>query len=145
MIVFDLRCNKDHVFEAWFASSSAFEAQAKSGAVSCPVCGSAKVVKALMAPAVAGTRRDDEPMSRPEAPSNGKPATYINALKELRDHVESTCEHVGARFPEEARKMHYGEAEKRNIYGEATESQADKLREEGIDFDRIPWLPSHDA
>lgn len=145
MIVFDLRCNKDHVFEAWFASSDAFDDQTKAGAVSCPVCGSAKVAKALMAPAVAGTKKSDVAAEPLGAQQNSERATYMNALKGLRAHVEATCDNVGSRFPEEARKMHYGEAEKRSIYGEASERQAEALREEGIEFARIPWLPNHDA
>jgi len=145
MIVYDLRCSKDHVFEAWFASSDAFDEQSKAGAVTCPLCGSFKVAKALMAPAVAGTKKTDEAPARPDAPAAGQPATYFNALKELRQHVESTCDYVGPGFAEEARKMHYGEAEKRNIYGEATEKQADALREEGVDCHAIPWLPNQDA
>jgi hypothetical protein len=148
MIVFDLRCHKDHVFEAWFASSEAFDEQSKAGAVACPLCGSAKVAKALMAPAVAGTRKSDEPTPRAEGAEGSEPAqqtTYFNALKELRAHVENTCDYVGPNFAEEARKMHYGEAEKRNIYGEATERQAKSLREEGVDCHQIPWLPNQDG
>jgi hypothetical protein len=144
MIVFDLRCHKDHVFEAWFANSDAFEEQSTAGAVVCPLCGSAKVSKALMAPAVAGTRKADAPPARDDAPPQQQ-AMYFNALKELREHVEKTCDYVGPNFAEEARKMHYGEAEKRNIYGEATDKQADTLREEGVDCHRIPWLPNQDA
>jgi hypothetical protein len=144
MIVFDLRCHRDHVFEAWFASGEAFDEQSKAGAVACPLCGSAKVAKALMAPAVAGTRRSEEPTERGAAPAQ-QPATYFNALKELREHVEKTCDYVGPRFAEEARKMHYGESEKRNIYGEATDKQAEALREEGVDCHQIPWLPGQDA
>ena len=145
MIVFDLRCHKDHVFEAWFASSEAFDEQSMAGAVACPLCGSAKVIKALMAPAVAGTKKSDKPAERAEAPAPAPQATYFNALKELREHVEKTCDYVGPKFAEEARKMHYGESEKRNIYGEATEKQADRLREEGVDCHQIPWLPNQDA
>lgn len=150
MIVYDLRCHKDHVFEAWFASSEAFDRQAEAGAVMCPICGSRKVSKALMAPAVAGIRnRDEAPASttgpRPETPEQVHIGRYMNVLRELRRQVEKHCDYVGERFPEEARKMHYGEADKRNIYGEATEAEAQALREEGIAFERIPWIPNHDA
>ena len=151
MIVFDLRCHKDHVFEAWFASGEAFDEQSKAGAVACPLCGSAKVTKALMAPAVAGTKKSDrpgnsdQPAERAEAPAPAQQATYFNALKDLREHVEKTCDYVGPKFAEEARKMHYGETEKRNIYGEATDKQAESLREEGVDCHQIPWLPNQDA
>lgn len=145
MIVFDLRCHKDHVFEAWFASGEAFDEQSKAGAVACPLCGSAKVTKALMAPALAGTKKSDEPAPRADTPAPGQQATYFNALKELRAHVEKTCDYVGPNFAEEARKMHYGEAEKRSIYGEATDKQAASLREEGVDCHQIPWPPNQDA
>jgi hypothetical protein len=148
MIVYDLQCHKNHVFEAWFASSGAFDRQAKAGAVVCPVCGSKKVSKALMAPAVSGTRtRDDKaPATAGEGPPDtARVGMYMNALKELRQHVEQSCDYVGEKFPEEARKMHYGEADKRNIYGEASETEAEKLRDEGVTFERIPWAPTHDA
>lgn len=141
MIVYDLTCGNDHDFEAWFPSSEAYDKQRKARKVPCPVCGDAKVSKALMAPSVAGAKKKD----------GGKPihttgqAAFVTALRELRHHVEANCDNVGERFPEEARKMHYGEAEKRNIYGEATEAEAETLSDEGITCQRIPWVPGHDA
>lgn len=149
MIVFDLRCGRDHEFEAWFASSEAFDRQAKAKKVACPVCGDTKVVKALMAPAVAGTRKKGETAS--PKPGKGKAVMaeqmgqYMTALRMLRSEVEKNCDYVGERFPEEARKMHYGEADKRNIYGEASSDEARALAEEGVAVQAIPWAPDHDA
>jgi len=152
MIVFDLRCRRDHEFEAWFASSEAFEKQARAKKVACPVCGDTRVAKALMAPAVSGTKTRDAAAPPPhkskgagKAVMAGQGGQYMTALRALRDHVEKSCDNVGERFPEEARKMHYGEAEKRNIYGEASADEAGALADEGIDVQQIPWAPDHDA
>jgi len=141
MIVYDLTCGNGHGFEAWFQSSEAYDKQRKARKVLCPMCGDAKVSKALMAPSVSGTKKKD----RAKATHAAGPAAYMAALRELRQQVEANCDNVGERFPEEARKMHYGEAEKRNIYGEATESEAEALSDEGIECQRIPWVPPHDA
>jgi hypothetical protein len=146
MIVYDLRCGNDHEFESWFQSSDAFDSLAKARQVACPVCGNTKVTKSLMAPAVSGAKKKDadrtKAVSSPAAQQMGQ---YMQALRELRAQVEKNCDYVGEKFPEEARKMHYGEAETRNIYGEASNSEAEALREEGIEFQRVPWTPEHDA
>lgn len=145
MIVYDLRCGNDHEFESWFQSSGAFDALAKARQLACPICGDTSVAKALMAPAVSGARKREE---QPKAVSSGaaqQMGQYMQALRELRAQVEKNCDYVGQTFPEEARKMHYGEAETRNIYGEASDSEAEALREEGIEFGRVPWAPEHDA
>src|SRR5690606_8823111 len=115
MIVFDLRCRKGHVFEAWFPDSAAYEDQAAGGKVACPLCGSRKVTKALMAPNVASSKdRPDprKPEGRHEAVAmaeTAKAAELRRLLRELRRHVEQNCDYVGERFAEEARKIHYGE------------------------------------
>ena len=96
----------------------------------------------LMAPSVSGTKEKGDDRKTVQAAG---PAVYMAALRELRQHVETNCDNVGDRFPEEARKMHYGETEKRHIYGEATETEAKELVEEGIECQRIPWVPEHDA
>lgn len=139
MIVFDLKCARKHVFEAWFPDSAAFEAQSEAGEVVCPVCGSRKVKKALMAPNIA-SRKD---LSSSEQKSAATAA--LKLLAEVREQVEKNCEFVGERFAEEARRIHYGESAKRDIYGQATEEEAEDLLEEGIEFSRIPWLPRHDG
>jgi len=139
MIVYELICSNEHSFEAWFQDSAAYDKQRKQRKVRCPVCDDAKISKALMAPAVAGAKKKDK---QPHSMGQG---AYMNALRELRRHVEANCDNVGDRFPEEARKIHYGETEKRNIYGDATKEEAEALGEEGIECQRIPWVPPHDA
>jgi hypothetical protein len=159
MIRYALSCDQGHVFESWFASSAAYDKQAKRALVTCPVCGSAKVEKAIMAPHLA---RRDITGPQPPAPPNPAPAppaqtpvpektpvAMVSAaeremrqkLKELRDHVTKNASYVGPRFPEEARKIHYGEAEHRSIYGEASAEEAKALHEEGIEFHPLPVLP----
>ena len=142
MILFDLKCANQHVFEAWFQDSGAFEAQAAGNEITCPICGDTAIAKALMAPAVAKTRKTGDRRPDKAAVRMGQ---YMNALSELRQHVERNCDYVGEKFPEEARKIHYGEAEHRDIYGEASDEDATELKDEGVEFQRIPWVPPHDA
>jgi hypothetical protein len=134
MISYNLRCAKEHVFEAWFRNSVAYEEQAAKKSVSCPVCGSKKVEKSIMAPSVAKSSGRETVELTPEK--------MRGMLVKLRESVEANCDNVGTEFPEEARKIHYGEAEHRNIYGQASEDDATELAEEGIEFGRIPWVPS---
>jgi hypothetical protein len=136
MILFDLRCSHGHEFEAWFRDGATYEEQAAEGAIACAVCGDTAVSKALMAPAVAtgGARLDPE-----------RAAAAMRELRKVQEHIEKTFDHVGPQFAEEARKMHYGETDKRSIYGEATRSEAKELRDEGIAVGQIPWLPRHDG
>ena len=136
MIRFTLRCSAEHEFEGWFRSGEAFEAQQKAAEIACPECGDARIEKALMAPNI-GRSHKNLP-----APS---PAQMRAALLELRRQVETNCDYVGPRFAEEARKMHYGEADPHGIYGEATAEESKELTEEGITFGRIPWVPTTDA
>jgi hypothetical protein len=138
MISFNLRCAKDHVFEAWFKDSASFDEQVKRKAVSCPSCGGTKIEKGVMAPNIS------RGSSRGTSHNMPSPADIRAALLELRSAVEQNCDYVGTEFPEEARKIHYGEADRRNIYGEATAEEATELVEEGIEFGKIPWLPSTD-
>jgi hypothetical protein len=145
MIVFDLLCPNDHEFESWFQDSAAFEKLAKAGHVACPICGDTKISKSLMAPAVSGTKKKSNEKMAISAKAAQQMGQYMEAVKEMREQVEKNCDYVGEKFPEEARKMHYGEAETRNIYGEATDSEADALKEEGVEVQRIPWTPSEDA
>ena len=143
MIVFSLRCSRSHIFEAWFRDGAGYERQAAAGEISCPVCGDNAVAKAPMAPNIA-SRRDSEPPAResPEARARGE---MLKRLRALRSEVEKNSEHVGARFPEEARKIHHGEAERRSIHGDADRKEAEALREEGIDVRAIPWVPRADG
>lgn len=132
MILYDLRCGQDHGFEGWFRDSKAYDGQRRAGRVVCPVCGDKKVRKAPMAPRVAKGR------------AGGSEAEALAALRQMRRQVEANCDYVGERFAEEARKIHYGETEKRGIYGEATESASKELADEGIEVGRIPWVPLAD-
>jgi len=138
MISYDLKCAKGHVFEAWFKDSANFDRLKRAGKVVCAHCGNAKIAKAPMAPAVA---------SKKLAPSEevAQAAAARKMLYQMREAVEKNCEPVGEKFAEEARKMHYGEADKRNIYGQATPTEAQELREEGIEFGELPWAERGDA
>jgi hypothetical protein len=139
MILFDLRCTKGHVFEAWFRDNASFDSQAKAGAVDCPACGSRKIEKAPMAPRIGkGTEVSRRQMAK-------ELAEMKRQLTELRAKVEANCDYVGNNFAEEARRIHYGEVDRRDIYGEATDDEAKELTDEGIEFARIPWPQRHDS
>ena len=153
MIRYSLNCDNAHEFESWFANSEAYDKQAKRKLVTCPVCNSAKVEKTLMAPGVVGAKK--RAGAPPASPSSPRPADtaspvammspqeqeFRKKLKELRDHLTKNADYVGQKFPEEARKMHYGDIEHRSIYGEASPDQAKELHEEGIEFHPLPVLP----
>jgi hypothetical protein len=165
MIRYTLNCEHGHTFESWFQNSAAYDKQAKRALVTCPACGSAKVEKAIMAPrlsrAEAAQPGEAPPMPPPSMPASlpppalppaapGKTPVAImspqerelrNKLKELREHVTKNADYVGPRFPEQARKIHYGEIEHRSIYGEASPDEAKALHEEGIEFHPLPILP----
>lgn len=142
MILFNLRCAKDHEFEGWFRNGDAYEEQAAARKISCPVCGSRKVEKAPMAPRIG---KGAEQASERQQAEVKKAAEMMKALRELRAKIEAESDYVGDRFAEEARRIHYGETEMRSIYGESTEEESEALREEGIPFARIPWVPRHDS
>ncbi len=154
MIRYALACDKGHEFESWFADSGAYDKQAKRGLVACPHCGTIKVDKTIMAPRLARARKRTQPNEMPhtavpEKAQEKAPVAMISPqeqelrgkLKELRDHLTKNADHVGTKFPEEARKMHYGEIEHRSIYGEASPDDAKALAEEGIEFHPLPILP----
>jgi hypothetical protein len=154
MIRYTLACDKGHNFESWFPDSAAYDKQAKRGIVTCPHCGSAKVEKAIMAPRLssASKKRKTAGAPHPAAMQNAQENSHVamispqeqefrTKLKELREHLTKNSDNVGTKFPEEARKMHYGETEHRSIYGEATPQDAKELLEEGIEFHPLPILP----
>jgi hypothetical protein len=152
MIHYNLRCQRGHTFESWFQSSSAYEAQEKHKLVNCPVCGSAKVERAIMAPQIVSKKGKDRALPAPAAAVDvAAPASTpllmaqereLRAkLKELRDHIVKSADNVGERFPVEARKMHYGDIEHRPIYGEASPDEARALIEEGVEVTPLPVLP----
>jgi hypothetical protein len=147
-----LRCDAGHAFESWFQNSSAYESQEKRKLVSCPACGSANVERAIMAPQIVSKKRDrPEPAPAAAATEAAAPASTplmmaqereLRAkLKELRDHIVKNADNVGERFPNEARKMHYGELEHRPIYGEASPEEARSLIDEGVEVSPLPVLP----
>jgi hypothetical protein len=156
MILYRLRCSKGHEFESWFKDSKTYERQEKKSLIGCAVCGDAKVARAIMSPRI-GKGGDKVEVAAPPAPTpaptpsgeqqkmaalaRSMPKELREALLKVRAEVEKTCEHVGDRFAEEARKIHYGESDKRGIYGETTDEEATALAEEGIEFGRLPWIP----
>jgi hypothetical protein len=141
MIRYALKCSADHGFESWFQSAEAFEKLARSGMIACPVCGTAEVVKTLMAPAVRPARNPvstDTETARPLA----TPTTPLSeALAALRREVEANSEYVGSDFASEARRIHDGDAPERAIYGEAAPAEARKLIEDGVPVAPLPFLP----
>jgi hypothetical protein len=155
MIRYALVCAKGHGFESWFQNSAAYDKQAKRGLVECPVCGNTKVEKAIMAPRIAGTRKRGKvlvpvPMGDvPAADAVKAPVAMVSPqeqevrakLKELKEHLTKNSDYVGQKFPEEARKMHYGDIERRSIYGEATLQDAKEMHDEGIEVHPLPVLP----
>lgn len=153
MIKYRLRCANDHAFESWFKDSATYERQEKRKLLECPVCGNPKVERAIMAPNVGrkgNARTEVVPVAAPDAsapavpavvPGPAMPAEMRKMLLELRQQVEKNCDYVGDKFADEARKIHYGETDKRGIYGETTDEEAAALADEGIEFGKLPWLP----
>lgn len=145
MIRYDLICDQGHAFDGWFRDSAAYDAQAASGLVACAVCGSAKVEKQLMTPGVPvkSNRKASASGSQTMMVAGRDPRAQalIDMMREMRRTVEANAEYVGDRFADEARKIHYEEAEQRGIYGEATADDAKALIEEGIEVQPLPRLP----
>ena len=157
MIRYSLQCEQGHAFESWFQSSSAYESQEKRRLVNCPICGSAKVERGIMAPQIVSKKGRDraEPAPVAAAPAaNTEVAASTSTpllmaqerelrakLRELRDHIVKNADNVGERFPNEARKMHYGDIEHRPIYGEASPDEARALIDEGVEVSPLPVLP----
>ncbi|MEO1066772.1 MAG: DUF1178 family protein [Pseudomonadota bacterium] len=164
-----MKCANGHVFDAWFEASGAFEQQRAAGYLSCPYCGDETIEKALMAPAVTGTKAqrsaDESPLIEPTLPASVPAAmppvettpvqtmpeplvhgdetmrAVVEKMREMRQWVESNADNVGDQFAEKAMKIHYGEEEHRSIFGKATPDEARELIEEGIDFLPLPTLP----
>ena len=137
MIRYALSCDHGHGFEAWFGGSADYDDQAARGLVECPVCGSNSVSKQIMAPSVAGTKK-----SPPSSDAAAKMRTMMmEAAREVRSHVEQNFDYVGDAFAREARDIHEGRSEKREIYGEATPADVKKLRDDGVPCAPLPALP----
>lgn len=165
MILYQLVCGRGHEFEAWFRNSATFDTQHLAGDVECPHCGRVDVNKAIMAPNISTskTRSDNDetdrllsqsslesqcnddsasPLTSAENASEDRArevaSKILEAVNSIREHVEASCDYVGDDFPDEARSLHYGESEKKGIYGNASEKDVNELREEGIDFISLP-------
>ncbi|MDP1625615.1 DUF1178 family protein [Parvibaculum sp.] len=144
MIRYALVCERDHEFDGWFASSETFDAQVAARDILCPHCGSGDVRKALMAPSLGkGTKNG---LKIPDASTPAEMAQKMSMkMLALKKHVEENCDYVGDKFAEEARRIHYGETEHRDIYGEATLDEARELVEEGVDVAPLPVVPPRQA
>lgn len=168
MIRYALQCERGHAFESWFQDSASYDKQAKRGLVTCPTCNSSKVEKSIMAPQIPRKGRSTEQRVGEEKAARARSRTKTTAesttatpvkqdapepvmlaqerelrakLKELCDHIKANSDNVGDQFPEQARKMHYGEIEHRPIHGEASPKEAKELIEEGVDVMPLPMLP----
>jgi hypothetical protein len=171
MIKYQLICDSMHEFEGWFQTSAAFNAQNQAGIITCPVCNSANVRRALMTPNLASPKRRRTP-SAVNIPNTGVPSTGLNGerlsppshqtkspesgaaapreveisdviaqLRQLQRKIKAECRDVGTEFAAEARKIHYGESAPENIYGQSSAEEREALADEGIDVAAIPWLP----
>ncbi|KOF17922.1 hypothetical protein AC244_16325 [Ensifer adhaerens] len=138
MIRYTLSCDKGHAFEGWFSSSDDFDRQMDRKLVSCPTCNSTSVAKQLMAPSIATARKKEA--TRALVMDQAQKET-VAKIRELVKAVRENAEDVGDRFPEEARKIHYGEADERGLIGQATVEEAVALLEEGIAIAPLPVLP----
>jgi hypothetical protein len=133
VIIFDLKCApQGHVFEAWFGSGEDYEAQRARGLVVCPICGAAEVTKAPMAARVGAT-------GEAAAPSPAAVKAALAGMAKAQKEMLASSEHVGDRFPNEARAIHLGEAEARAIHGRASPADAASLREEGVPIAPLPF------
>ena len=146
MIRYAMNCNNSHEFEGWFGSSADFDAQKDRGLLTCPICGSDHVDKALMSPSIRTADSGKNAASDAPAETRNLAATQMNSqviekIRELRNVIVANTEDVGNRFAEEARLIHYGESEARGIRGQADREQAQSLIQEGIDIMAIPDLP----
>jgi hypothetical protein len=138
VIKFSLSCDKGHAFEGWFSGSADFEHQTAAGLLACPVCNSPTVTKALMAPAVSTARKQDEKQAMVMDHARRE---MLAKIREAVASIKSNAEDVGERFPEEARRMHYGESDARGIIGQASLVDLHELLEEGIEVAPLPVLP----
>ncbi len=136
MIKYALTCEGDHEFDVWFASSKAYDEQSERGLIECPVCGSIKVTKQIMAPAVRASGQKSgrsSPMtSAPPQLPDISPEQFEKMASKVREHIAKTHHYVGDTFAEEARAMHYGEKDHKPVWGETSPEQARELADEGV-------------
>ncbi len=140
MILYQLLCHKGHDFEAWFRDSGTYDQQVMAGDVACPFCGSSVVNKAPLAPHIATGRGRGRTRSGAEDRAQQVAVKILDAVDGISREVEENCEFVGDEFAEEAKRIHYGESEKREIYGEATDEEAEELEDEGVEYFRFPFI-----
>lgn len=138
MIRYALICDNAHAFEGWFSASDDFDRQIASGFLTCPTCGSSAISKGLMAPSVSTARRKEE---LNQVAMDAARQVAIAKLKDAVAEIKASAEDVGERFPEEARKIHYGEADARGIFGKASLAEVHDLIDEGIGIAPLPVLP----
>ena len=149
MINFSLICKKNHEFEGWFRTSKDYDSQIKQGLISCPFCNDTSISKALMAPAVRSSKKthveklpsnENEKNNKTENKSLIKDDNIRVALRNFRSYIEKNCEDVGDNFAKEARLISKGESKERSIYGKVNNEDAEKLLDEGIEINAIPWI-----
>ena len=138
MIKYPLVCDNGHAFEGWFSSSADFDGQVARGLLTCPTCNSAAISKPLMAPSVATARKKEETRT---LMVNEAHREAVSRIREIVKTIRENSEDVGEKFPEEARKIHYGEAEQRGLIGQASLKEVESLLEEGIEVAPLPVLP----
>ena len=136
MICYSLICSENHTFESWFANTQAYEKLKKQNLLSCSICGTLKVEKAIMAPNVSAKSNSDLDQEKQKL----KPLDSQNAISELKNHIKNNSEDVGNNFALIARKMHDGETPERNIHGKTSLSEARSLSEDGVPIIPIPWF-----
>ena len=136
MIKFDLICENQHIFEASFDDSNSFEKQKKKKQIECPLCNSSTISKSVMAPNISGKSTSSAKINREKKKLF---SNYNKQLNKIKSEIEKNFTYVGKKFPEEARKIHYGEAKDKPIYGEATEKESQELVDEGIGLVRLPF------
>lgn len=138
MIKYSLTCDNAHAFEGWFSTGDDFDQQVESGFLTCPVCGSGAISKSLMAPSVSTARAKE---TRRAVAMDVVRAEAMAKLKATVAEIKASAEDVGERFPEEARKIHYGEADQRGIIGQASFGEVRELLDEGIEIAPLPVIP----
>ena len=137
MIRYDLFCENEHFFESWFKDSKSYQKQLEANEIACPKCNNSNISKSLMAPGIPKKTNT----KNGNVIANSSSSSINNAIRKIRDEIKKNSEYVGDQFPEEARKIHYNEAEMRSIYGKASKKEITELVDEGIDIIQIPEIP----
>ena len=137
MIRYDLFCENEHFFESWFKDSKSYQKQLEANEIACPKCNNSNISKSLMAPGIPKKTNT----KNGNVIANSSSSSISNAIRKIRDEIKKNSEYVGDQFPEEARKIHYNEAEMRSIYGKASKKEITELVDEGIDIIQIPEIP----